>query len=970
MAKPNDFTEIPIVDHKPRLSPYSAKNCFTSFLDKSFSILHVNVRSFNKKMPQLEILLTQLQINFSCIIVSETWFSENQFLNSYYLDDYNLYCRSRIDGGGGGVCVYVLKELETRVVDVRLMGSEAMLVRMFDLGRPVCSVLAVYRAPSGCWRGFLESLGALAPSLPSNTVIAGDLNFDLNSDNDIDTPSLEYLRVMSSNGFYNIIHSPTRYGQTKTSLLDHMFVNNIGAQMCSGTIDSDILADHLPIIGFFQFGSSMVLKQDKTKVISKLDHSLLSNKINEPECWNAVYACTEPDEAFEVFTSTFQKRLSEATANKTIKLNKKQAFKQPWMNNKILKLIKNREKFRSSSFQHPFNKKIHEKYIKFRNAVTFETRKAKSEYYQRQYDNCKENQNEKWCFVNRVLKKSSKADTDPTFLEVDDRKIASPKELAENFNNYFSSIGKGLTENLPQPITDFRSFLKVDESGVPFEFTAISSDHTLDVIRSMSGKKAIGYDGIPMQIIKENDLILSPVITHMINLVIKCSTFPDKQKIARVKPLHKKGDRFNVNNYRPISILTSISKITEKILTFQIRCHLELNNLLTDCQFGFRESRSTTLAISRLMEKLYHNFNNAEITQGIFIDFTKAFDTIDHNILLQKLPYYNFRPSACQLLSSYLSDRKQFVKIKDQASGMKNISIGVPQGSVLGPVLFLIFINDLINSAPKLEYILFADDTNIFSNNPRFLNSEFQKIVDWCTANRIILNCSKTFQTIFKSPNRQLPNQDDYIVNLNNSELATIDSTKFLGIELDCNITFKKHIAQVCKKLNYVILLMRAVRSYLDEKMMVNIYYSFFYPHLIYGLEFWGHAADCYLDEVYLLQKTALRIILKIPPRGHVTSQFEILKIMPIKMLFKYRFLILYMICTSSGEIIPDRPQKFYNTRSKLDVLPTKSSNCRGERSLLTKGVCLYNRYLMGEEASVPPGFRGRLAGALWGSGA
>ena len=123
MAKPNDFTEIPIVDHKPRLSPYSAKNCFTSFLDKSFSISHVNVRSFNKKMPQLEILLTQLQINFSCIIVSETWFSENQFLNSYYLDDYNLYCRSRIDGGGGGVCVYVLKELETRVVDVRLMGS-------------------------------------------------------------------------------------------------------------------------------------------------------------------------------------------------------------------------------------------------------------------------------------------------------------------------------------------------------------------------------------------------------------------------------------------------------------------------------------------------------------------------------------------------------------------------------------------------------------------------------------------------------------------------------------------------------------------------------------------------------------------------------------------------------------------------------------------------------------------------------
>ena len=167
--------------------------------------------------------------------------------------------------------------------------------------------------------------------------------------------------------------------------------------------------------------------------------------------------------------------------------------------------------------------------------------------------------------------------------------------------------------------------------------------------------------------------------------------------------------------------------------------------------------------------------------------------------------------------------------------------------------------------------------------------------------------------------------------------------------------------------LNYVISLMHAVRSYLDEKMMVNIYYSFFYPHhLIYGLEFWGHAADCFLDEVYLLQKTALRIILKIPPRGHVNSQF-----MAIKMLFKYRFLILYVISTSSGEIIPDRPQKCYNTRSKLDFIPTKSSNCRGERYLLTKGVRLYyNEYLTGEEDSVPPGFQGRLADALWGSSA
>ena len=197
----------------------------------------------------------------------------------------------------------------------------------------------------------------------------------------------------------------------------------------------------------------------------------------------------------------------------------------------------------------------------------------------------------------------------------------------------------------------------------------------------------------------------------------------------------------------------------------------------------------------------------------------------------------------------------------------RKISIGVPQGSALRPILFLIFINNLVKSAPQLKYVLFADDTNIFSLEPQVLKENLIKIEEWCLANRLILNTKKTFQVIFKAPNKMISDPDVFNLSMGNSQLATISSTKFLGIEIDSNITFKTHIGQICKKLNYILLLMRSIRQFLDVPTMTNLYYTFFYPHLIYGIEFWGHAAQCDLNQIMLLQKAALRVILKIPPR-------------------------------------------------------------------------------------------------------
>jgi hypothetical protein len=383
------------------------------------------------------------------------------------------------------------------------------------------------------------------------------------------------------------------------------------------------------------------------------------------------------------------------------------------------------------------------------------------------------------------------------------------------------------------------------------------------VIEGFSIKKAAGNDQISARALEGNVNAISLPIVFLINLIIQTSSFPDCLKIARVKPLFKKGKTTDCNNYRPISILSVVSKVIEKILASQIRGFLETFKLFTDNQYGFRKGKNTTDAISRLMEDLYQNFNDSTVTQGLFLDFSKAFDTIDHQILLQKLNYYNFSHSSISTIASYLRNRKQFVRIGNTDSEMLDIKIGVPQGSVLGPLLFLIFINDLVKASPKLKYILFADDTNIFSDDPVTLKAESHKIERWCLANRLILNNQKTIQIIFRAPNKRLK-LENYSLTFNNTQIKILNETKFLGIILDYNITFKEHINALCNKLKLSLLMMRAIRPYLDVKTMVQIYYSFIYPLLLYGIEFWGHACNTDLQRVFTLQKACLRVILKI----------------------------------------------------------------------------------------------------------
>lgn len=452
------------------------------------------------------------------------------------------------------------------------------------------------------------------------------------------------------------------------------------------------------------------------------------------------------------------------------------------------------------------------------------------------------------------------------------------------------------------------------------------------------------------------------------NLVIKNSEFPDCLKVARVTPLFKKGDPTDPNNYRPISILPSLSKIVEKILSSQVRTYLDSNHMITKFQFGFTRGKSTTDAINILLEKFYHNFDEGKVTQGVFLDFSKAFDTINHGLLIEKLKFYSFGNESISLIKNYLQNRYQFVINNNIHSSLKPVSIGVPQGSIMGPLLFLIYINDLVKCIPSLDCILFADDTNVFSTNNVDMKAQLPKLQGWCLKNRLVLNSDKTFQVIFKNPQKSL-DISDYELTMRNKLLSVKPTAKFLGVVLDENLSFKYHFQHLIKKLQYALLLMRYAGQYLDRETMINFYYSFFYPHIIYGIEFWGYAGVVQMDKILILQKKALRTILKLKYNDTVSDYFKKLQIMPIKMLFEYRFLI-HFVKTYQENLSTLLVHHDHETRSQsLNLLKThKFKSTKGQRSMLFTGVRLFNKYFKNSDfkSLTASCIREKLAARLW----
>ena len=441
--------------------------------------------------------------------------------------------------------------------------------------------------------------------------------------------------------------------------------------------------------------------------------------------------------------------------------------------------------------------------------------------------------------------------------------ITDNTEICNNFNNYFSTVADNiLHENKTPILKSFDKYL-TNPTNTSFVFEPCDPLEVYSCINELNPNKGAGPNGIPTKILQLISKFICVPLSKIFNMSILTGVHPDQLKQAHVIPIFKKGSRLLISNYRPISLLSNLNKIFEKILHKRMFTYLDKYNLLYDLQFGFRAKYSTSHALIHMTEKIRQALDAGKVTCGIFIDLQKAFDTVNHNILLKKLHHYGFRGIINKWFQSYLSDRRQKVVINGFESENRLMPNGVPQGSVLGPILFLIYINDLHKCIQHSETYHFADDTNILniSNNYKILqknvNKDLKAMSCWLIANKISLNKDKTVMIFFRKHDA-LPTIK---IKLHGKLLIPSSEVKYLGVYLDEKLDGIKHSEDLIKKLNRSNGMLAKARHYISEDYLKNVYYATFSSHLMYGCQVWTQKLLSVSNKILKLQKKALRLI-------------------------------------------------------------------------------------------------------------
>lgn len=597
------------------------------------------------------------------------------------------------------------------------------------------------------------------------------------------------------------------------------------------------------------------------------------------------------------------------------------------------------------------------KYKNYKNKLTGIVRAAEKHYYEKRFSEVNNDARKTWNLIKSIINKNNSNTIDE--LSINGKLSKDKLKIANKFNDYFVNVGSDLAKKIPKAAGNYANYMNIDKSNSQSFFSAPTDiSEIIDIVMNFKESKSTGFDNISPSIIKNIIPVLAQPLVNIFNLSLSSGIFPDALKTAKVVPVFKSDDKSLVNNYRPISVLPIFSKILEKIMFKRLTTYMKDHNFLTDKQYGFREKHSTYMALVDLLDLISKEIDDKKIPIGVFIDLSKAFDTINHEILLNKLNLYGVRGIAHKWFSSYLSNRHQFVQLASIKSSTLQITCGVPQGSILGPLLFIIYINDIVNVSKLVTPIMFADDTNLFfsgrkiSNLVSTVNSELDKINTWFKLNKLSLNVKKTNFIMFASKRNSSINSslNTLEIKIDNSKIEQVHSSKFLGVIINQTLSWNDHIHVIQQKIHKNSGIIRRLSKSLPQSVLLCLYHSLIEPYLGYCNIVWGMNRSTSLDKLFISQKKIVRIITFSKLNTHTKPLFSRLSLLTIYQLNVFQVACFVYCCIHN--LLPQQFCSMFQANNSIHYHNTRNSiklhsiSCRLSLRLFTiriYGVSIWN---------------------------